>query len=762
MFRRLLMVCLFVISALTLVPASVSSLQPADRLSLAIDSSPPNVPDVPSCVYTGLLWARWTLNAPMPTARHSFATASASQSVFYAIGGLQGWADALTTNERFDACSNTWQALAPLPAPRGYVQAAELSGRIYVVGGVDHVVSGTFGVQSNVWIYNPSIDFWSTAADLPRALGGVALATANGKLYAFGGFDSRGPGVGDVNTVYEYDPSHDRWSVRPATPLGARSLAAAAELNGEIYVVGGVAGSPSGITRNEVYDPVARTWRSAQPIMEGFYSFSLFKAPDGFLYALGGSHDNNNNWSAMYRYDSGADAWTSIPDVLQLNDSFSHGLSGGVYAAGRLFLLGGIGMRYGIPGFQEQTSNVNESLHLLESWCESSLQAPPAAAAPGDYITYTLELHGDVSPLPNVILLDPIPGGTTFAGFIGDPSGGSFNAAGNQVEWQGPLSANPQPITITFSVRVNTTGWIAGQFITNTMIIHKGLNVLERSASTWIDAFDLSSSGKRVSRESAVIGDALTYTVRVQTTASMSDTATLIDPIPLNTQYLTGSLTSTLGTASYSAGKIIWNGQLMLHTAVYTNTSGDYQWGDSQGNGVIPGVKYNWVEIKDTGERYQFAEPDNEGCYHTAFPFDFTFYTSVYTKAAVSINGTLYFIDDWTGVTYDMSPDNSPLPGSNFYRGYSFGHFIAPFWDDLYMLPGRIYHQVFGVAPNRTVVIEFDNVTRRDGSANPGQPGSFEMIVFEGSSAIQFQYKDVDFGNPTFNNGASASIGMQS
>ena len=737
------LVALVMICAATLIATSPtsSSAITTDQTSQLINSSPPNEPNVPSCVYTGPLWVRWTLNAPMPTARHSFAMiAPSGQSVFYAIGGLQSWSNAITANERFNACSNTWQVLAPLPVPRAYIQAAELNSRLYVVGGVDHVVSGTFGVQSSVWVYNPSIDFWSEAADLPQALGGVAVAAANGKIYAFGGFDSRGPGVGDVNTVYEYDPSHDRWALRSTMPGGARSLAGAAELNGEIYVDGGVAGSLSAVSRNEVYNPGTRTWRTAQSISDGHYGFSLFRAPDGYLYAVGGSHASNDSWYAESRYDPVADVWSSISD-LQINDDFSHGLSGGAYAAGRVFLIGGIGMRYGIPGFGEQTSNVNESVRILESLCESSLQAQPAAVAPGDHITYTIELHGEVNPLPNVILLDPIPGGTTFDGFIGDPSGGHYNAAEDQVEWNGPLAANPTPITITFSVRVNADGWTNGQFLTNTMTIHNGLNVIERSVGTWIDAFDLSMSSKRVSRESAVVGDVMTYTVRVQSTSPTSGTATMIDPIPLNTNYLTGSLTSTLGATSYDAGQIVWNGQLTPHAAVYTNTSGDYQWGDSHGNGVVPGVKYDWIEIKDTGERYQIDEPDNAGCYHTAFPFDFTFYTSVYTKAAVSTNGTLYFIDDWHGVTYPMSPDNSPLPGSNFYQGYSFGRFIAPFWDDLYMLPGKIYHQVFGVAPNRKVVIEFGNVTRRDGSAKPGKPGSFEMIVFEGSSAIQFNTK---------------------
>ncbi len=755
MLSWLAAVILIGVSTLIATSPTSSSAMITDQTSPSIETAPPSAPDVPSCVYTGPMWARWTLNAPMPTARHSFATiASAGQSVVYAIGGLQGWTDALAANERFNACSNTWQSLAPLPAPRGYIQAAELNSKLYVVGGVDHVVSGTFGVQNTVWVYEPSINFWHNAADLPRALGGVAVATANGKLYAFGGFDSRGPGAGDVDTVYEYDPGRDRWSLRSTLPGGARSLAGAAELNGEIYVVGGVSGSLSGLGRNEVYNPTARTWRTAHSIGDGFYGFSLFKTPDGYLYALGGSHFNNDSWFASYRYDPGADGWSGISD-LQINDGYNHGLSSGTYAAGRVFLVGGEGSLDG------RISNVNESARVLESWCESSIQATPQSVAPGDRITYTIVLHGEVNPLPNVILLDPIPGGTTFDGFIDNPAGATYNASGNQVEWHGALPANPTPITITFSVRVSTGGWTNGQFLTNTVAIHNGLNVIERSAGTWIDAFDLSMSSKRVNRESAVVGDVMTYTIRVQSGSPTSGTAALIDPIPPNTTYISGSLISTLGTASYADGRIEWNGQLIGHTAVYTNTSSDYQWGDSHGNGVVPGVKYDWIEIKDTGERYQFNQPDNDGCYHTAFPFDFTYYTTVYTKAAVSTNGTLYFIDDWHGVTYPMSPDNSPLPGSNFYHGYSFGRFIAPFWDDLYMTPGKIYHQVFGVAPNRKVVIEFGDVTRRDGSTKPGEPGSFEMIVFEGSSAIQFQYKDVDFGNPAFNNGASASIGMQ-
>ena len=755
MFRRLMTAC----ATLLLIAAAAST--PTVALPQTDRTSPD--PTVPTCIYLGPNYTprqHWSLNAPMPTARFAFAAlAPNGLANAYAIGGLQNWADALAVNERFNACSNTWETLAPMPAPRGYIQAAELNGRLYVVGGVDHVISGTFGVQSSTWIYDPAHNWWSVAAELPQALGGVALAAANGKLYAFGGFDLRGPGVGDVNTVYEYDPARDRWKLHSTLPGGTRSMAGAATFNGEIYVVGGLSGSEYGVPRNEIYNPIARTWRSATGIE--YYGFTLVTAPDGYLYALGGSHDHDNDWITTQRYDPAADVWTYLNVDIDYNDTNNHGLGSGVYAAGRVFIIGGEGTPYnGYPNYT-RFNNVVESLRVADSLCESSLQATPDAVTAGNYITYTLELHGEITPLPNVIVVDPIPGGTTFDGFITNPVSATFNASANQVEWNGPLAASPAPITLTFRVAVSDTSWIDSRFITNTVSIHNGLNVITRAVGTWYEGFDLSSSRKEVNRASAVLGDVITYSLRVQTTSPTSGAITLIDPLPAHTRYLTDSLSATSGTAAYANGVISWTGTMTPHTGIYTNTTNDYQWGDSKGNGVVPGVKYNWIEIEQTGRPFAFNSVDNDGCYHAAFPFPFAYYGQYYTQAAISTNGTLYFPPFYNGVLYRMSPDNTPIPGVNSYFGYSFGRFMAPFWDDLYLPPGWIYYQVVGEAPHRQIVYEFAHVSRRDGAALPGDTGTFEMIIFEDSNAILMQYKDVDFGNAAFDHGASATVGLQ-
>jgi hypothetical protein len=160
----------------------------------------------------------WQFEPSMPTPRHSFgfvwlpATYNA-----YALGGMLGWQEAVTATERYDACPRLWATMAPLLQPRGYVQAAELNDKLYVVGGVDRVISDTYQVHNETWVYDPIDNTWSRAANFPQTLGGVALAVVNNRLYAFGGFDARGPNGGDVADTYVYNPATNSWS--NAAPL---------------------------------------------------------------------------------------------------------------------------------------------------------------------------------------------------------------------------------------------------------------------------------------------------------------------------------------------------------------------------------------------------------------------------------------------------------------------------------------------------------------------------------------------------------------
>jgi hypothetical protein len=77
---------------------------------------------------------------------------------------------------------------------------------------------------------------------------------------------------------------------------------------------------------------------------------------------------------------------------------------------------------------------------------------------------------------------------------------------------------------------------------------------------------------------------------------------------------------------------------------------------------------------------------------------------------AVQIDGTLFFHwnpDGWH--SEEMGPNNQPIPGSPqaSIRGY-----IAPFWDDVFLRPGRMWYKVVGTAPHRRLVIEYSRASR--------------------------------------------------
>ncbi len=113
-------------------------------------------------------------------------------------------------------------------------------------------------------------------------------------------------------------------------------------------------------------------------------------------------------------------------------------------------------------------------------------------------------------------MIDPLPQGVEFAGFMTKPIGTHYRSALNRVEWAGTLESFAAPITITFEVTV-TADLHAGQRLTNTLWVDSGAGwAVARSIVTAIDYFDLSSSAKEIDRSTLAANGLVTYTLRVQ------------------------------------------------------------------------------------------------------------------------------------------------------------------------------------------------------------------------------------------------------
>lgn len=130
----------------------------------------------------------WTEVAPMHVARDGLCVvyAGPSPGALYALGGHTADDLNLNTVERYDLVANQWVVIRPLETARSQAAAAVWQGGIVVAGGR--------GVDGNVLA---SVEMYALDGE-PSALpslqtprGGLALvATADGTLYAIGGYDA--------------------------------------------------------------------------------------------------------------------------------------------------------------------------------------------------------------------------------------------------------------------------------------------------------------------------------------------------------------------------------------------------------------------------------------------------------------------------------------------------------------------------------------------------------------------------------------------
>jgi N-acetylneuraminic acid mutarotase len=118
---------------------------------------------------------QWTNAAPPPLTRnHLVAVALAGK--IYAVGGQPGDDDSITSSEVMmwdPAHPSYWTMLASLPTPRSHAVTVAVDGEILVAGGT----TKNDVPLSNVLLYNPATNTWSTQTSLPSprlaAVGGV-------------------------------------------------------------------------------------------------------------------------------------------------------------------------------------------------------------------------------------------------------------------------------------------------------------------------------------------------------------------------------------------------------------------------------------------------------------------------------------------------------------------------------------------------------------------------------------------------------------
>ncbi len=148
---------------------------------------------------------------------------------------------------------------------------------------------------------------WTAHAPMPTARQEVAVAELNGRIFVIGGLgDSAEP----VATVEVYDPATDRWESRAPLPA-ATHHAAAAVVGGRLYVAGGYTGGRVSWTVQRTvyeYDDARSSWATRAPLRMARGGLAMV-ALGGRLHVVGGSSEGATN--AHEVYDPATDAWST-------------------------------------------------------------------------------------------------------------------------------------------------------------------------------------------------------------------------------------------------------------------------------------------------------------------------------------------------------------------------------------------------------------------------------------------------------------------
>ena len=185
---------------------------------------------------------------------------------------------------------------------------------------------------------NAHAERWTMLAPLPEPRQENGVAELNGKVYVVGGMRSESS---TSDAVEVYDPSTDQWSRTAAMPA-PRHHTTAVPVNGKLYVIGGHVGANfDSVDTVFEYDPAADRWATKSPMPSARGGLAA-AALGGKIYVAGGSPDPREHDFAAY--DPATDTWEVLPAMPTPRNHLAAAATAGRFYAmgGRSGAIGGI------------------------------------------------------------------------------------------------------------------------------------------------------------------------------------------------------------------------------------------------------------------------------------------------------------------------------------------------------------------------------------------------------------------------------------
>lgn len=298
----------------------------------------------------------WTTRASLPWIAQEIYAAVLDGRIVTA-GGLVQRRDGLHVEDRvaaYDPATDVWSELPRLPEARHHPMVVVAGGRLNIGGGYARTGAGDWVNTTTAWTLEDG--GWVEAAGLPSPQAEAVGTGLGDRLHLITGRTPAGAANANWNEQDDTDRHlvriDGRWETARPAPT-ARNSAAAAVLDGAIWVAGGRTVSGGGTGRLDRYDPAADRWDALAPIPRSYAQNNqvggglAMAEAGGRLVAFGGEWFARGGGGGVFAetwlYDPARDLWEAGPAM----KTPRHGLAaasvgGAVYAiAGGSVVSGG-------------------------------------------------------------------------------------------------------------------------------------------------------------------------------------------------------------------------------------------------------------------------------------------------------------------------------------------------------------------------------------------------------------------------------------
>jgi serine/threonine protein kinase/N-acetylneuraminic acid mutarotase len=264
---------------------------------------------------------------PIAAARNALTAVTATQAdgTMWVFGGMGAGDRVSGSHEGYDPAIDSWKAAEDLPVPVQQAMSVTWEDTPVVLGGWRTEGTNTKVATDQVWrVVNGS---WMELPPLLQPRAAAAAAVVADRIIVTGGVDAAGK---LVNTTEIYDGTG--WKLGAPIPTPRQLLSAASD-GSLVYAVGGANGTTD-LATVEAYNPAADTWTTMPPLPQGRSDFGLAVA-DARLVAVGGMY-SGRVLKDVSAFDLTAATWTDLPDM----GTARHGLA--VAAVGKtVYAVGG-------------------------------------------------------------------------------------------------------------------------------------------------------------------------------------------------------------------------------------------------------------------------------------------------------------------------------------------------------------------------------------------------------------------------------------